>query len=125
VLHMELESLSARLEEHGERLARHDAELQALRESTVRLEAAISDVRAELRDTRNEIRADMVRGFDRLEAAIGRVSQEALQAYTPDAARELARTQAAEARARAWAIALLAGLLTILAAAIGLATHLL
>ncbi len=120
-----MEGLAARVGEHGERLARHDAELASLKASTDRLESAISEVRGELRDTRTEIKAEMVRGFDRMEAAVGRITTEALSAFTPEAAREIGNTRAAEARARAWTVSLLGALVAALGVIAGLATHLL
>lgn len=120
-----MDGLLARIGEHGERLARHDAEITALRESTARLETAIADVRGAVSDSRAELKADMARGFDRLEGGLQRITTEALSAYTPEAAREIGNTRAAEARARAWTVSLLAALVTALGIIAGLATHIL
>ena len=97
-----------RLDQHGERLAKHDAEIAALRASTERLEAAIADVRGEVRDARAELKSDMARGFDRVEQAVTSLTREAMASYPPAAAREIGDTRAAEARARAWTVSLLA-----------------
>ncbi len=105
---------------HGEELVRHTVEIAALKESTARLEALVAEVRGEVRETRSELRGEMGRGFDRLEAAVGKVTDAALQAYTPEAAQQLADTRASEAKARAsganaWAIAILLGATTLVA----------
>lgn len=89
-----------RLDRHSEMLARHDEAIDGLKASTSRLEARLAEVRDE-----------MGRGFDRMTDAIGKVSEQALRAYPPEAADEIGATRAAEARARAYALSLLAGLL--------------
>lgn len=100
-----------RLGLHGEQLARHDAEIDALQASTARLESLVSEVRGELRETRTELKSEMGRGFDRLAGGIDRLSEQTLRAYSPEAAAEIGSTRAAEGRARAYALSLLAGLL--------------
>jgi len=103
------------LGQQGEKLARHDAQIEALEISTARLEAAVGELRAEMRDTRTELKADMQRGFERLESAVGAANERAHEALSPEAAMQLASANRAAGANRAWAIALLAALVTLAA----------
>lgn len=94
----EQSSIWSRLTEHGEAIARLDVEVRTLRESTERLEGRIA-----------ELKTGTDRGFERLEQAVSRVHDRALEAYTPQAAQQLADTRAREAQAKAssrqsWAV---------------------
>lgn len=107
------------LGQQGEKLARHDAEIEALQASQQRLEAAVEGLRGEIRDTRQELKADMQRGFERVEDAVGTANERAHAALSPEAASQLAQANRTAGANRAWAIALLAavvGLAAVVAA---------
>jgi predicted RNase H-like nuclease (RuvC/YqgF family) len=103
-----------RIEDHGASLARHEAEIHALKDGQERMDTMMGDLRNELREARAELREDMRRGFDDLGADLKQLAGSARRDVSPEVARELASTRAAEGRARAYTLALLSAFLVAL-----------
>ena len=102
-------------------IAKQDAEIDNLQKSTDRLEAMLRAMDGKVEGIRSELGERMERGFDRLSQSVDRIDKQTLQAYSPQAAADLASTKAAEGRARAYVIALSAavvGCLGVIAALI-------
>ena len=117
----DVERLRTELGQHATALARHDAELGHLRETTAQLRDAIAGVRGEVQEARREVREELRAGFGRMGDTVDKVREEALQSFSPQSAREFASAKATRAVALCLAGVAFAG--GIIAAAIAIWHH--